>query len=109
MREDQSTEFKSSWRDEYLKNLCAFANTRGGKLFIGINDEGKIIGVKDSKKLMDDIPNNAINYLGIIVEVILHQIEETGLDYIEVIVPKSSVPISYRGVYFVKREVQNKS
>ena len=27
MIEDQNTEFKSQWKDEYLKSLCAFANT----------------------------------------------------------------------------------
>ena len=102
MREDQNTEFKASWRDEHLKIICAFANTNGGKLYIGINDDGEIIGVKDSKKLMDDIPNKAINYLGIIVGVILHQSEKYGLDHIEIVVHQSSVPISYRGVYFVK-------
>lgn len=102
MREDHNTELKASWRDEYLKNICSFANTKGGKLYIGISDDGKVIGVKDSKKLMDDIPNKAINYLGIIVDVILHRNEEFDLDYLEVIVPQSSVPISYRGVYYVK-------
>nr|WP_234405731.1 ATP-binding protein [Thermodesulfobium acidiphilum] len=27
MEESQTIEFKSSWRDEYLKCICAFANT----------------------------------------------------------------------------------
>ena len=102
MREDQSTEFKESWRDEHLKNICAFANTKGGRLFIGINDNGQIVGVKDSKKLLDDIPNKVINYLGIIVGAVLHHCKDSGLDYIEIIVPESSVPISYRGIYYVK-------
>lgn len=44
MREDQNTEFKASWRDEHLKNVCAFANTKGGKLYLGISDDGQVIG-----------------------------------------------------------------
>ena len=36
MKESQKTEFKVSWRDEYLKHICAFANTQGGSLFIGV-------------------------------------------------------------------------
>ena len=51
MSESQTTEFKSIWRDEYLKILCAFANTDGGQLIIGVDDNGKVIGIKNSKKL----------------------------------------------------------
>ena len=36
--ESQSIEYKKTWRDEYLKWICAFANTEGGKLYIGIDD-----------------------------------------------------------------------
>ena len=35
--ESQNVEFKSSWRDEYLKVISAFANTDGGKLMIGMD------------------------------------------------------------------------
>ncbi len=68
-KEDQYTEYKESWRDEYLKWLSAFANTNGGSLYIGKNDSGKIIGVPDSQKLLEDIPNKIINVLGIVADV----------------------------------------
>jgi len=100
LKESQNTEFKSSWRDEYLKHICAFANTRGGSIFIGVQDDGAIKGVKDAKKLLEDIPNKVIHYLGIIVDVHLH--DENGKEYLEVLVPQSSIPISYKGVYYVK-------
>ena len=29
MREDQTIEWKESWRDEYLKWVCGFANAQG--------------------------------------------------------------------------------
>lgn len=34
--ESQNTEFKESWRDEYLKWICGFANANGGKIYIGV-------------------------------------------------------------------------
>ena len=40
MSEDQNIEWKSSWRDEYLKWVCGFANAQGGVLEIGKNDQG---------------------------------------------------------------------
>ena len=51
MSEDQNIEFKESWRDKYLKWICGFANAQGGKIFIGKDDNGKVIGLKDGKKL----------------------------------------------------------
>ena len=100
MKESQKTEFKLGWRDEYLKHLCAFANTAGGSLFIGVADDGSVVGVKEIKKLLEDIPNKAINYLGIIVDV--HLIEESGKEYLEILIPQSSVPIAYKGIYYIK-------
>lgn len=37
--ESQNVEFKSNWRDEYLKVICAVANVDGGRLIIGIGDK----------------------------------------------------------------------
>ena len=41
MSENQNIEYKESWRDEYLKCICGFANAQGGKIFIGKNDKNK--------------------------------------------------------------------
>ena len=35
MSENQNIEYKESWRDEYLKWICGFANVLDGKIFIG--------------------------------------------------------------------------
>ena len=48
--ESQNIEFKESWRDEYLKWICGFANAQGGTLFVGIEDKGEVCGVKDAQK-----------------------------------------------------------
>ena len=57
MSESQLIEYKESWRDEYLKWICGFANAQGGVIYIGKSDNGSVYGVADSKKLMEDIPN----------------------------------------------------
>lgn len=38
--ENQSTEWKWSWNDDFLKWLCGYANTDGGILYVGVNDDG---------------------------------------------------------------------
>ncbi len=96
--ESQNVEFKESWRDEYLKWVCGFANAYGGYIYIGVVDGShEIVGVADSKRLMEDIPNKVVNSLGIVADVNLRQAD--GLDYIEIIVTPSNIPISYKGVY----------
>ena len=45
MPEQQSIEYKSIWKDEYLRWICGFANAQGGTLIIGKDDDGKIVGV----------------------------------------------------------------
>ena len=97
MPESQNVEYKSSWRDEYLKWICGFANAQGGKLYIGIDDGGNVCGVADSKRLMEDIPNKVRDALGLFVEVNL--LSEDSKEYIEISVSASSEPINYKGEY----------
>jgi ATP-dependent DNA helicase RecG len=100
MIENQDIEFKTSWRDDYLKWVCGFANAKGGKLFIGINDKGEISGIRDYKKLADDIPNKIISHLGVVCEINVQ--EKNGAFYIEIIVPPYEVPISFNGKYYFR-------
>jgi ATP-dependent DNA helicase RecG len=97
MPEQQNIEYKQSWRDEYLKWICGFANAQGGKIYIGIDDRGNISGLADYKKLMEDIPNKVVSHLGLVVDINLH--EDKGQYYIEIVVPPSQVPISFQGVF----------
>lgn len=69
MPESQIIEYKQSWREEYLKWICGFANAQGGTLYIGMNDSGNVVGVKNAKKLMEDIPNQIYTHLHIIADV----------------------------------------
>lgn len=57
MKENQQIEFKQTWRDEYLKWICGFANAEGGKILVGVNDDGTVCGISDAKRLIEDIPN----------------------------------------------------
>ena len=97
MTENQNIEYKESWRDEYLKWICGFANANGGSIFIGKNDSGKVVGVAGAKKLLEDIPNKVRDILGILVDVNLHQTEEG--DFIEIVIESYPYPVNYKGQY----------
>lgn len=97
MKESQHIEWKESWRDEYLRWICGFANAEGGVLVIGRNDKGVAVGVKDARKLMTDIPNKVRDMLGIMVDVNLR--EEAGKETLEIVVEPYPYPVSYKGEY----------
>ena len=92
MAESQNIEYKESWRDEYLKWVCGFANAQGGKIYIGKKDDGTVLGIRDAKKLMEDIPNKIQNKLGIVADVNL--LTENGLEYIEIAVNPQAYPVN---------------
>ena len=97
MNESQNVEWKRSWRDEYLKWICGFANAQGGVLEIGRNDRGEVVGVKNVLQLLEDIPNKVQALLGIVVEVNLES--EGGAEYLEIVVEPYPNPISYKGEF----------
>ncbi|MDR0604474.1 MAG: putative DNA binding domain-containing protein, partial [Bacteroidales bacterium] len=97
MPEQQNTEYKSIWKDEYLKWICGFANANGGTLFIGKNDNGEIVGLPNVMRLLEDLPNKITTILGIICDVNLHETAEG--DYIEIVVEPQPNPVNYKGEY----------
>jgi ATP-dependent DNA helicase RecG len=97
MSENQSIEFKETWKDEYLKWICGFANANGGSIFIGKNDKGEIVPIENAKKLLEDIPNKVKDTLGILVDVNLHH--SVKGDFIEIIVESYPYPVNYKGQY----------
>lgn len=100
MTETQNIEYKSSWRDEYLKWICGFANANGGTIFIGKDDAGNVVGISDSKRLMEEIPNKVKDTLGILVDVNLHKTKQG--EFIEILVEPYPYPVNYKGQYHVR-------
>ncbi|MCM8539266.1 MAG: putative DNA binding domain-containing protein [Lentisphaeraceae bacterium] len=100
MKENQNIEWKESWRDEYLKWICGFANAQGGELFIGVNDKGTVVGLEKISKLLEDIPNKVRDILGIVVEV--NSLSEVGKDYLQIVVEPYPYPVSYKGQYHIR-------
>ena len=63
--EDECTEFKRQLTDTLEKEVVAFLNSaKGGDLYIGVDDDGSVVGVTNSDKLqlaiVDRIKNNIL-------------------------------------------------
>ncbi len=98
--ENQHTEFKEIWKDEYMKTLAAFANTAGGNLIVGKNDKGKDIGIDNVKYLLENLPNKIIHKLNI--HPIVKHIKISDKDIIEIEVIPYDTAISYNGKFYIR-------
>ncbi len=97
MPEQQIIEYKSVWKDDYLKWICGFANAQGGTLIIGKDDNGNVVGVKNAVKLLEELPNKITTIMGIVADVNLHETPQG--DYIEIHVEPHPNPVNYKGEY----------
>lgn len=100
MPENQNIEWKSKWNNEYLEWICGFANAQGGKIYIGCDDNGNVVGLQNARKLLEDIPNKIRDAMGIVVGVNL--LEKDGKEFIEIDVPPYPIGISCKGIYYYR-------
>lgn len=100
MKEAQNIEWKESWHNDYFKWICGFANAQGGTLLIGVDNQGNTRHLDNAKKLLEDLPNQVRDLLGLMVEVNLHT--KNGDDYLEIVVEPYPFPISLRGKYYYR-------
>lgn len=103
--ENQNTEYKESWRDEYIKWICGFANASGGKMYIGIDDKGNVLGLTDVKKLAEDLPNKVKDILGVLVDVNIKN--DSDKEYLEIITDAYPYPVNYKGKYYYRSGATN--
>lgn len=96
--EKQDVEFKQTWQDEYLKWICAFANSQGGVLYIGVNDKGEVIGVDNYRYLSEMIPLKIRQTMGLFCSVNI--LTDNDKSYVQIIVEKYPFPVSYHGKYY---------
>lgn len=79
MTESETVEFRASFEDDLNRDVVAFANTLGGKIYVGIDDDGSIRGVEDIKNLelrcADHVANTVMPDITMFV-----RYEETAMD-----------------------------
>lgn len=55
--EGYATELKREYTDHIKKTVVAFANTDGGRIYIGVDDDGSIRGITDTENAMLRVTN----------------------------------------------------
>ena len=56
--EGQTREYKLIWNENAYKTCCAFANTDGGRIYVGYDDNGNLIGIRNVKGESENLPNS---------------------------------------------------
>lgn len=85
-RESVTVELKEIATDEIKKEIIAFANCDGGKLYIGVKDDGTVIGVDDADNVSLQISNMVRDTIKPDVTMFVHYetIEEKGKEIIAI-------------------------
>lgn len=85
-RESETIELKEIVTDEIKKEIIAFANCNGGKLYIGVKDDGTVIGVDDADNVSLQISNMVRDTIKPDVTMFVHYetIEEKGKEIIAI-------------------------
>lgn len=70
--EDENTELKEIVVEDIKKVIIGFANTNGGILYIGVKDNGKIVGVNNPDEVMQKIGNMVRDSINPDITMFLH-------------------------------------
>src|SRR6185437_2930096 len=109
IREDSYTEFKSNFSDAAIETLTAFANTKGGKVFIGLDDAGKpiqgfVLGPETLQKWVNEVKNKT--QPSIIPDVGVIQVDGNIVG--EITIKEFPVkPVAFRGRYLKRIKNSN--
>ncbi len=89
--ETDTVEFKRKFSgfDKIAKEMIALANTRGGWLMIGIDDDGSVVGVDSEKSEIELATTAAEFYCEPPVEHQVHIVDIEGTDVVAIEIPES--------------------
>lgn len=91
-KESEILELKSKVTPNLCKEIIAFANTKGGTIYIGYDDESNLIGVENAKNELDKISNMIADSIdpNLIMNITMEIIEELEKEIIVIKVLKGT-------------------
>lgn len=111
--EGYKTEFRENTPSplEAARTLCAFANTKGGNLFIGVNRTGSPIGVPDPYAELEKL-EKALTLLSPIPKLMVNRVTLQDIDILQIEVPEGHekphfVKEQYERTAYVRSESEN--
>lgn len=89
--ESTTVEFKRKFTspEKIAKELTSFANTKGGYLLIGVDDDKKIVGIQSEKEDMSRLEQACLFYCEPILEPIIYIVPVDYKDILAIYIPES--------------------
>ena len=106
--ESDKVEFKQGFSDTVIETIVAFSNNKGGKIYLGVNDNGEISGIAVGKDSITKYINTIKQKTNPSVIPDIYPINENGKEIICIDVMESNVkPVCYQGIYFKRINASN--
>lgn len=107
-KEDIKTEFKQSFIDEAIVALVAFANAKGGNVYVGISDDGTVCGVRLGKETIQKWLNDIKQKTEPSIIPDIDIIETEGKTVVVLSIQEYPVkPVAFKGRYYVRQANSN--
>jgi len=109
MKETQYIELKSNFNDETIETIAAFANTKGSKILVGVQNNGVPvsgfeIGKETIQKHLNEIKNKTQPSIIPNAEIVNYQ----GSSILEFTIPEFPIkPVAFKGRYFKRVKNSN--
>ena len=105
-QESEIVEFKERWTDSALEALAAFANHKGGTVYVGIADDGRPVGYIVSDEEQQRIINQIVQTLGLRPRVRVEKLARKNV--LAIHVEPTTIPTPCRGRYFTRVGTTNR-
>ena len=100
LMESETVEFKLIWKDDYMKQICGFANGQGGRMYLGVNDNGIGVGLENTKRLLEELPNKILTLIGLIIPIDILEID--SITILRLTITSTDQPVSFRGKFYIR-------
>ncbi|UYZ63877.1 AlbA family DNA-binding domain-containing protein [Hymenobacter weizhouensis] len=90
--EGERLEFKkkTTHPTRIARTLSSLANTHGGRVLVGVDDDGRVVGVRDAEEEIYQLRQAAAHYIDPPLTLRFREVEEDGRVVVVVTVPESS-------------------
>lgn len=86
LHENETVELKEKYTPDIKKEIVAFANTSGGEIYLGVSDDGEVIGIDNVDFVSQQIANSIRDSIrpDISMDTHIELLQENALHYIRI-------------------------